>query len=241
MPLQRSPSIGSRRRTRAARRPTLARVTGCVLACALALALSACASDTSDSGDSTSDAGRPLDLKLREALVTKVVDGDTVHVRLMGSGRKEKIRLIGVDTPESTNEIEPYGPEASAYAKGKLDGTTVYLETDAELRDRYGRLLAYLWMSRPTLADEDDMPAFSEVRTRMFNGWLLRDGYAQVLTVPPNVKYAEDFLVLQQEARKAERGLWGRSASRGGVGELFADAADGRSLPTVRLARSGNR
>jgi micrococcal nuclease len=124
------------------------------------------------------------------AKVLRVVDGDTVDVEL--DGRRERVRLIGVDTPEVHGSVEHYGEEASAFAKERLTGAEVSLELDAEERDRYGRLLAYLW-----LGDE------------MFNETLVREGYAQVMTVPPNVKYADRFVTLEREAREAGRGLWG--------------------------------
>lgn len=152
------------------------------------------------------------DLDLTEAVVTRVVDGDTVWVRITDTGAREKVRLIGIDTPESTTRVEPYGHAASAYTRRHLDGATVLLETDVERRDRYGRLLAYVWMSEPTAADENGLPTASQVRHRLFNAWLVRDGFAQVMTIPPNVKYAEHFLRLQREARERGRGLWGSAA-----------------------------
>lgn len=137
------------------------------------------------------------------AVVTRVVDGDTVHVRLK-TGRGEKVRFIGVDTPESTREVEPYGKEAAAYTKKRLLGKTVYLELDVAERDKYGRVLAYVWLAPPKTGSE------AEVRQKMFNAELLLAGLAQVMTVPPNVKYADLFLKLQAEARKAKMGLWRR-------------------------------
>lgn len=86
--------------------------------------------------------------KVTAAKVTRVVDGDTFYARL-SSGREEKVRLIGVDAPESTKEVEPYGKEAAAYAKKRLAGKTVYLELDVQQRDKYGRLLAYVWFGSP--------------------------------------------------------------------------------------------
>nr|WP_243137134.1 thermonuclease family protein [Desulfofundulus thermobenzoicus] len=122
----------------------------------------------------------------------------------MANGREEKVRFIGVNTPESTNKIEPYGKEAAAYTKSRLNGRKVWLEKDVAERDKYGRLLAYVWLSPP----KDDGEA--EVRARMYNAELLLNGYAQVMTVPPNVKYADLFAKLQREAREAKKGLWGR-------------------------------
>jgi micrococcal nuclease len=139
--------------------------------------------------------------RLLPATVTKVVDGDTVHVTLSG-GKEERVRFIGVDTPESTKEVEPYGKEASAYTKSRLDGRKVWLELDVEERDRYGRLLAYIWLEQPASDSE------AEVRAKMYNAELLLNGYAQVMTIPPNVKYADLFVKLQQEAREVNKGLW---------------------------------
>lgn len=86
-------------------------------------------------------------VKVTPAVVTKVVDGDTIYVSL--NGREERVRFIGVDTPESTREIEPYGKEAFAYTRGRLAGKQVYLELDVGERDKYGRLLAYVWLEQP--------------------------------------------------------------------------------------------
>lgn len=159
--------------------------------------------------------------KTLKGTVTHVVDGDTAHVAL-ASGETEKVRFIGINTPESTIEHEPYGKEASAYTKKALAGKTVYLETDAELRDRYGRLLAYVWLAQP-LSDSD-----AEVRAKMFNARLLLDGIAEQATYPPNVKYVERFAVYAREARNADRGLWGiAGAASGGAASGGSGAASG--------------
>lgn len=151
-------------------------------------------------------------------VVTRVVDGDTAVIKL-ATGASEKVRFIGINTPESTTQHEPYGEEASAYTQRMLSGQTVYLETDAELRDRYGRLLAYIWLQEP-VADSD-----AEVRTSMFNARLVLDGYAEQATYPPNVKYVELFAVYAREAREAERGLWGLSATSAGAAASGGAAA----------------
>lgn len=124
-------------------------------------------------------------------VVERVVDGDTF---VLANG--ERVRLIGVDTPESVKpgeEPEPYGKEAGQYTKKMLEGKKVRLELDVSERDRYGRLLAYVYLEDGTF----------------FNELLLSEGYARVLTVPPNVKYAERFLAAERAAREAGRGLWG--------------------------------
>jgi len=131
--------------------------------------------------------------------VISITDGDTIKVCI--AQREETVRLIGIDTPESTCEVEPFGKEAAAYT-AKLAGKTVYLELGARERDRFGRLLAYVWLSEP----KDDNQA--EAREKMFNAELLLQGYAALLTVPPNVKYSEMFVIFEREAREARRGKW---------------------------------
>lgn len=132
----------------------------------------------------------------------RVIDGDTAEMELE-SGTTEKVRFIGIDTPESTIQHEPYGEEASDYTKAQIEGKTVYLELDVEERDRYGRLLAYVWLSAPDKLTED------AIRAHQFNARLALEGYAEPMTIPPNVKYADYYAQFAREARKAEKGLWG--------------------------------
>ncbi len=141
--------------------------------------------------------------------VTRVVDGDTFHCKLK-SGEDVKVRLIGVDTPESTDnpkarrdseksgmsveEITRMGKLAKEFTKQLIPkGEVVYLEFDVQQTDRYGRLLAYVWLRDG----------------RMLNEVLIKEGYAQVYTVPPNVKYQERFIEAQRYAKENRKGLWG--------------------------------
>ncbi|MFH0985179.1 MAG: thermonuclease family protein [Candidatus Omnitrophota bacterium] len=135
--------------------------------------------------------------------VTRAVDGDTLQ---LSSG--EKVRLIGVDTPESSNnsklrkdakrtgrdanEIILMGKEAAAFTRRLVQGKKVRLELDVRPRDKYGRLLAYVYLEDGTFVNAEIMKA----------------GYAQVMTYPPNVKYQDLFLGLQKEAREKGLGLW---------------------------------
>jgi len=164
----------------------------------------------SDSADSSADAEKKKDLQNEEksvpegfvkAYVAEVIDGDTIVAVL--EGREEKVRLIGVDTPESTIRHEPYGKEASSYTKSKLLGRTIYLEKDLSERDKYGRLLRYVWLEVPKNKSEN------EIRNKMFNAILLLGGYAQVATYPPDVKYTDYFIKFQREALKSGKGFWG--------------------------------
>jgi micrococcal nuclease len=129
--------------------------------------------------------------------VVRVVDGDTVHVRL--GDRVEKVRYIGIDTPETHHPrrgVEAGGRAATRVNHRLVGNRAVRLEPDVQLRDRYGRLLAYVWVRQPG------------GRELMVNAELVRLGYAQVLTVPPNVRHAELFRKLATEAREHRRGLW---------------------------------
>jgi len=130
------------------------------------------------------------------AVVTKIVDGDTIHARIEGS--EERVRLIGIDTPETHGRgglRECFGAEATRHLGTLIPpGTDVRLVRDVEARDRYGRLLAYVYRA------DDDL--FVNLR-------LAVDGYAAVLTYPPNVTHADRFVGAAAEARAANRGLWG--------------------------------
>lgn len=124
-----------------------------------------------------------------QALVTRVIDGDTIEIE---GGLK--VRYIGIDTPEPVHPSKPiecYGQEASARNKQLVEGKVVELEKDVSETDRYDRLLRYIY-----------------VDGQMVNELLVREGYAQVSTYPPDVRYADLFLAAQQEARDTNRGLW---------------------------------
>jgi micrococcal nuclease len=135
---------------------------------------------------------------LEVATVARVVDGDTFE---LSDGRK--VRLIGVNTPESTTRHEEYGKEASNYTKSKLEGKQIWLQKDVSETDRYGRLLRIVWLQIPT----DDMNE-SEIRTKMFNADLVLNGYAEPSTYPPDVKYSDYFVKFAREAREKNKGLW---------------------------------
>jgi micrococcal nuclease len=150
-----------------------------------------------------------------EGTVVRIVDGDTIHVRL--ADRVEKVRYIGVNTPEVHHPRkgeEPGGREAAEVNRQLVDNKHVRLELDVQSRDRYGRLLAYVWVAVGAAPPEGAGTAQSRGdqtdKWIMINAELVRLGYAQVMTVPPNVRYQELFLKLQRDAREAGRGLWKR-------------------------------
>ena len=126
--------------------------------------------------------------------VLRVIDGDTIEIDYKGT--KETVRLIGVDTPESVHpdasKNTEFGEIASNFTKTQLLDKHIKLEFDVSERDKYGRLLGYVW--------------YDEV---LFNEYLVEQGYARVATYPPDVKYVERFLAAQERAREAKLGLWG--------------------------------
>jgi micrococcal nuclease len=131
----------------------------------------------------------------RSALVqvTRVVDGDTVEVQI--EGREEDVRYIGVDTPETVKPGEPvdcFGPQASSFNHRMVEGREVRLVFDRERRDDYDRLLAYVYLG-----------------DRFVNAELVRRGFAETLTIPPNDRFAERLKRLEIAAARAGRGLWG--------------------------------
>jgi micrococcal nuclease len=136
------------------------------------------------------------------AVVVKVVDGDTLDLDLSGS--TVRVRLLGIDTPETVDENRPvqcFGHEASSYLAQLLPrGSTVRLERDVEARDRYGRLLAYLYRVDDGL---------------FVNAALIEGGYATTLSIAPNTMRAHDFDVLRAQAQRDKRGLWGACPSFG--------------------------
>lgn len=127
--------------------------------------------------------------------VTKIVDGDTFRAD-DGSEKGIIIRLIGVDAPESRNAgrkaIGYYGQQSKEYLTKLLENKKVRLEYDVDKTDQYNRILAYVYLPDGTFV----------------NAEVVKQGYAMVMTIPPNVRYAEKFLKLERRARKYNRGLW---------------------------------
>ncbi len=139
--------------------------------------------------------------------VLRVVDGDTLKVRYLGED--ESVRLIGIDTPESRvnkktkkdakrskqdiETIVAMGKRATAYVEGLVKpGDTITIEFDVQERDRYKRLLGYVYLSNGKMLNEE----------------IVKAGYANVMTIPPDVKYEDRFLRAYKQARERKKGLW---------------------------------
>ena len=127
------------------------------------------------------------------AFVVRAVDGDTIEVRL--GGRREDVRYIGVDTPETVKPGTPvqcFGHRASEFDRRLVEQRRVRLVFGAERRDVYGRLLAYAYIGH-----------------RFVNAELVRRGYARTLSIPPNTLHSALFARLERGAAQRGRGLWG--------------------------------
>lgn len=183
-----------------------------VLACALAIPL---ALGVQDEAAAQTLGDRGVVVK-----VTNVVDGDTVDISREVRG-EDRVRLIGVDTPEVYGGKQPYGPAASTYATQELEGKKIALQFDEEGKDSYGRLLAYVW----------------QTPSNMFNNKLVARGYAQRATYLPNDRYEPTFLRTQRVAKQKEIRIWGlpraqqcKLANHGnGIGEGTRGCDDGGS------------
>ncbi|MND98776.1 Thermonuclease precursor [compost metagenome] len=132
--------------------------------------------------------------KRGEVYVTKVIDGDTFWVD--NGNERFKVRFIGIDAPETRNSRGklkgPYAKEAKEYVKKLTENKWVKLELDVQKKDRYQRVLAYIYLTDGTF----------------LNAELVKGGFALVDTYPPNVKHTDLFVRLQHEARNSSRGLW---------------------------------
>ncbi|MDI6801218.1 MAG: thermonuclease family protein [Thermodesulfovibrionales bacterium] len=131
--------------------------------------------------------------------VTKVHDGNTVSIRISRLSLKtERVRLIGMDAPELGQE--PWGRRAKRHLKKLISDSDwiVRIELDINERDKYGRLLAYLWT--------DDK--------KLINERMIEDGYAVLYTIPPNVKHVERLIAAQKKAQTRKTGIWGKGGLR---------------------------
>lgn len=144
-------------------------------------------------------------------LVTRVIDGDTVVIE-----GGQRVRYIGIDTPEDTPVRECFGEEATRRNSALVEGRVVKLERDVSETDRFGRLLRYVW-----------------VDGEMVNEMLVAEGLASVSTFPPDVKYQESFLELQEVARSSGLGLWSACTADRSIPTVAADNACDPSYPDV--------
>jgi micrococcal nuclease len=156
-------------------------------------------SESTPSSQVLSESTKSADIsKEPHYLVTRVIDGDTIEIEM--NGVRQSVRLIGIDTPETVDprrKVGCFGKEASNETKRILNGRSVVVEKDVSETDKYGRRLFYVYLPL-----DDGSVLF-------VNDYLVRAGYARVLTYPPDVRFNERFLQAEQEARAKNAGLWG--------------------------------
>lgn len=134
---------------------------------------------------------------MTSAEVERVVDGDTIIVRI--GSREERLRYIGIDAPESVapnQPVECWGPESARANQEIVGGETVYLERDVSDRDRFGRLLRYVYIEQ------------ADGELAMVNRLLVERGYAFASPFPPDVRYDDELQAAEREARESGLGLW---------------------------------
>lgn len=152
----------------------------------LLLTFSAC---EIDSGTYTNESGETF------YKISKIVDGDTIHL-IDENGETLKVRLIGIDAPESRDsqykKKEPFGEEATLFLTKLIGNSKIRLEYDINPVDKFGRTLAYTYTEDGTF----------------LNAEMVKQGYARTMTIQPNSKYADYFFELLQEAKKNKRGMW---------------------------------
>jgi endonuclease YncB( thermonuclease family) len=133
----------------------------------------------------------PAKDNLQKAKVTRIIDGDTIEI-----DNSHKVRMIGIDTPETVDTKRTkgcFGKEASSFTKESLFGKDIFLEKDVSDKDRYGRLLRYIWTNGT-----------------LFNEILVLQGYANTSTYQPDIKYQGLLLAAESKARQEKAGLWGK-------------------------------
>ena len=151
---------------------------------------------------------RAKNIAITEATLLKVVDGDTIIVNDNPDEDNYYVRLIGIDTPESVNPDETlnnsFGDMASEFTKNLLkDVKTVYLQYDIDVTDKYDRVLAYVWLDKEKISTDTQ-----NIANYMVNGIILRNGYAIDKVYKPNVRYADTFAELREDAQAEKAGLW---------------------------------
>lgn len=183
----------------------------CALMLILLLVFSGC-SAVAGSGVANSSSSNPSSLEasfdtegMTEATVVRVVDGDTLQVKI--DGRREKVRLIGINCPESVAQEQwrntEEGKDASNFTDSVLsEGDTVWLQADYNDVDQYDRLLRYVWIEKPTDRFDED-----EVATKMLNGILVSEGFAEARVYGKDDLYADTLEELERQAVRADRGV----------------------------------
>lgn len=164
-----------------------------------------------------SDSGKPKSSIANVVKVTRVIDGDTIEIE-----GGERVRYIGIDTPETVDPrkiVQCFGVESSKKNKELVEGKTVRLEKDITDRDKYHRLLRYVWLG--------DM---------LINLSLVQGGFAHSYSYPPDIKYQDQFVVAERQAREAKLGLWNACGSESST----ANVSKPQTQSSTSVQKSGS-
>lgn len=193
------------KRRRVIKKTVIAGVIGIVLCCFLAPYICSCTTQLAQSYEQFCDSTEYVSKEIEVVECVRVVDGDTLVVD--DNGTQNKVRLIGVDTPESVSSDEnkncKEGEIASDYTKSLVcEGQTLYLTRDVSNTDKYGRLLRYVWLEKPHPINTED-----EIKEKMLNARLVFDGYAQAKKYEPDTKLSALFSDLEKHATENNLGV----------------------------------
>ena len=151
-------------------------------------------------GNGNGNSNSNISLNLTEALVTKVIDGDTIWIDINGS--KYKVRFIGINCPEYTTKIEEYGKEATEFTTTNLLGKTIYLQKDVSDVDNYDRLLRYVWTKKITEITEEN------INNYLFNAILVKNGLAKSNYYKPDILLQSYLERIEKQAKNEKVGMW---------------------------------
>lgn len=175
-----------------------------VLALIFALTLTSCEEVTSDDKNQSEIKIEDREKNYEKAQFSYAHDGDTIWVSI--DGVDEKIRFVGINTPELAKDGKPaefMAKEAKDFTEKSLENKEVYLEKDVSDRDKYDRLLRYIWLEKPVTN-----PSLKDIETKTLNGLLVKEGYAYANYYKPDVKYHDFLKKLENTAKANNKGIW---------------------------------
>ena len=171
-----------------------------LLSILLALSLSSCDEISNENNVENSQNNESYE----KAKVLYAHDGDTIWVKI--DGKKEKVRFVGVNTPEVAKDGNPaefMAEEAKEFTEKNLKNKDIYLEKDISDRDKYDRLLRYIWLEKPL-----SNPELSDIENKTLNGILVKEGYAYANYYKPDIKYHDYLKDLEKSAKNNKKGIW---------------------------------
>lgn len=174
-----------------------------IFAILLALSLTACDDIPNENKENKAENSQNNE-SYEKAKVLYAHDGDTIWVKI--NGNKEKVRFVGVNTPEVAKDGNPaefMAEEAKDFTEEILKDKEIYLERDISDRDKYDRLLRYIWLEKPL-----SNPELSDIENKTLNGILVKEGYAYANYYKPDIKYHDYLKDLEKSAKNNKNGIW---------------------------------